>query len=392
MCGLCLPHCPTYNKTQNEAESPRGRISLIQALANGHLEADDTLRGHLESCLLCRACEAKCPSGVPFGEIMDGARTALAQDRPAAEQRINLGALATDKDRQKREAILLWLTDKTGLRTLGRNLGITKILGLERFEQLAPNIKRPHGWQPYYPANGDHRGDVALFLGCFGDMFDQATLDSAITLLNACGYGVHVPGNQNCCGALHQHSGDTAQARQLAKQNLTAFGALDIQAVISCATGCGSHIKEYPRSVGAALNNCDINTFLAQADWPESIKFKPLQQRVAVHESCSLRNVLKESGSLYPLLRRIPELEIVPLPGNEQCCGAAGSYMIDHPQMADALRQDKLDAIQASQPDILVSANIGCALHIAAGLRQTGKKTEVLHPVTLLARQLECRL
>lgn len=389
MCGLCLPHCPTYNKSQNEAESPRGRISLIQALATGRLAADARLRGHLESCLLCRACEAKCPSGVQFGEIMDGARGALAQERTPAERRINLDELATNKGRQRREATLLWLADKSGLRQLGRGLGITKALGLERFEQLAPRINRPHGWQPHYPAQAPHQGDVALFTGCFGNMFDQATLDAAITLLTACGYGVHVPGDQACCGALHQHSGDTAQARQLAEQNLAAFGALDIQAVISCATGCGSHLKEYPRSVGQEIKVCDINTFLAQVSWPEKIRFKALKRRIAVHESCSLRNVLKEAGSLYTLMQRIPDAEIVPLPGNEQCCGAAGSYMIDHPQMADALRQDKLDAVEATHPELLVSANIGCALHIAAGLRQAGVALEVLHPVTLLARQLE---
>lgn len=392
MCGLCLPHCPTYFKTQNEAESPRGRISLILALASGSLAADARLRGHLDSCLLCRACESKCPSGVQFGEIMDGARSALAQAQPRPVQRINLAELALNKRHQRRQATLLWLADKSGLRALGRGFGVTKALGLERFEQLAPQINLPHDWHSYYPASGDHQGDVALFLGCFSDMFDQSTLDATIVLLNACGYGVHVPGSQGCCGALHQHSGDTTQAQQLAKQNLAAFGALKIQAVISCATGCGSHLKEYLRLAGGDINSCDINTFLSQIQWPEHVKFKPLNQRIAVHEPCSLRNVLKETGPLYTLLKRIPTAEIIALPSNELCCGAAGSYMIDQPQMADALRQDKLDAIQASQPDILVTTNIGCALHIAAGLRQSGKKIELLHPVTLLQRQLEIHL
>lgn len=389
MCGLCLPHCPTYKKSQNEAESPRGRISLIAALATGRLEPDAKLRGHLESCLLCRACEAKCPSGVRFGEIMDGARTALAEEYPPAGQRISLDALATNKERQRREATLLWLADKTGLRSLGRSLGITKALGLERFEQLAPSINRPHDWQEHYPASGDHRGDVALFTGCFGDMFDQTTLESAIIVLNACGYGVYVPQKQSCCGALHQHKGDAAQARALAEQNLAAFGALNIEAVISCATGCGSHLNEYERIAGKSIKSCDINTFLAGIEWPEEVRLKPLPKQIAVHESCTLRNLLKQERSVYSTLQRIPEAQIIPLPGNEQCCGAAGSYMIDHPQMADALRQDKLDAIAATKPGILVSANIGCALHIAAGLRQSGIELELLHPVTLLARQLE---
>jgi len=388
MCGLCLPHCPTYGKTQNEAESPRGRISLIMGLANNELEPDEKLRTHLDNCLLCRACEAKCPSGVKFGEIMDGARTALNDGKPKQEQPIPLEQLATDKKRQRSEATKLWLADKTGLRALGRGLGITKAMGMERFEQLAPSIKRPHNWKDYYPAKNNSQGDVALFIGCFSDMFDQQTLGDAITTLNAFGYGVHVPASQTCCGAMHQHSGDSDKARQLAQQNDNAFAALNISAVISCASGCGSHMNEYPKLANIDLPVRDINTFLCSATPPKELSFNPLRKRVAVHEPCSMRNVLKESHSLYSLLANIPEMEVVALPGNEKCCGAAGSYMIEHPEMADALRSDKLEAIATTQPDILVTANIGCALHIAAGAKLSGAPLEVIHPVTLLARQL----
>ncbi len=388
MCGLCLPHCPTYNKTRNEAESPRGRISLILGLAQGELEADTKLRGHLDNCLLCRACEAVCPSGVAFGPLMDGARNALAQDTPQTEQRIPLETLATDKKRQRRDARLLWLADKSGLRALGRGLGLPRALGLERFEQLAPKIRRPHDWRPYYPAKGERRGDVALFIGCFSDMLDQVTLDDAVTLLNACGYGVHVPASQTCCGALHQHSGDGDGARQLAQQNLDAFRGLGLDAVISTATGCGGHLKEYEEIASAGLPLRDINSFLNQIEWPHTLRPRALKQKVAVHEPCSQRNVLKQADAPYALLKRIPQLELVALPGNSQCCGAAGSYMIDHPDMADRLRQDKVDAIRQAQPEILVSSNIGCALHIAAGARAAGIRLELLHPVSLLARQL----
>ena len=143
----------------------------------------------------------------------------------------------TDKLRQRREARLLWITKKTVLRARGRGLGINKLLDMEPFKQLPPSMSRPHDWQNYYPAKTEKQGDVALFIGCFSDMFDQKTLDDSITLLNACGYGVHVPATQTCCGALHQHKGDNAQAAQLAQQNIDAFAQLDIAAVISSATG-----------------------------------------------------------------------------------------------------------------------------------------------------------
>lgn len=391
MCGLCLPHCPTYVKTQNEAESPRGRISLILALANGQLEADDKLRGHLDSCLLCRACESKCPSGVQFGEIMDGARHALGPSQAATikEQRIKLDKLALDEKHRSNQAKLLWLANKTGARAVGRWLGLTQAIGLTRFEQLAPNkLNRPHKWQDYYPANNAHQGDVALFTGCFGDMFDQATLDNSIQLLNACGFGVYIPLQQVCCGALHQHQGDRSQAQQLAKQNLAAFEKLDIQAVISCASGCGSHLSEYKKTIGHELPIQDISQFLSKTAALSKLKFTPLDKQIAVHEPCSLRNVLKQQTPPYVLLSHIPELKTTSLANNAQCCGAAGSYMLDHPEMADQLRADKLTAIELAEPDILVSSNIGCALHLAAGLKQTSKTLEVIHPITLLARQL----
>lgn len=388
MCGLCLPHCPTYGKTRNEAESPRGRISLITALANNQLEADEKLRGHLDSCLLCRACESKCPSGVKFGEIMDGARSALKDSAIKKEYPISLDQLATNKKRQRSEATKLWLADKTGLRALGRGLGIVKAMGMERFEQIAPSIKRPHSWSDYYPTSAPQQGDVALFIGCFSDMFDQQTLDDAIKVLNAYGYGVHIPSDQTCCGAMHQHSGENDKALELARQNESAFSKLSIEAIINCASGCTSHMSEYKIHSGIELPVKDINTFLISLNSPHTPSFKPLKKRVAIHEPCSLRNVLKESHSLYSLLAQIPELEAVALPGNEKCCGAAGSYMIDHPEMADELRKDKLEAIADTQPDILVTANIGCSLHIASGAKLSGTPLEVLHPISLLARQL----
>jgi len=361
----------------------------MKALANGQLPLTDKLQGHIDNCLMCRACEAKCPSKVNYGQIMDATRIAIAAKKPkVSTQKISLDELATNKKRRKRDATVFWLLDKSGLRAIGRAFGITKAMGLARLDQLAPKFKRVHDWQSYYPAKQSKLGDVALFTGCFTDLFDQQTLDASIKVLNHLGYGVHVPEQQTCCGALHYHKGDKAQAHSLARQNNHAFANLDIQAIISTASGCGSHLKDYQQlsddGQTISLKVTDVSEFLMGLDWPTDLNIKPLAKRIAVHEPCSLRNSLKAAQFPYELLQKIPKLEVIPLPGNERCCGSAGSYMLDHPEMADSLKQDKLDAFNQLDANLLATSNIGCSMHIGSGL----KSTRTLHPITLLAEQL----
>ncbi len=385
MCGLCLPHCPTYLKSRNESESPRGRISLMRALASGELALTETLQGHLESCLLCRACETKCPSKVNYAAIMDATRIAIADKQTGKTKPTLLEKLASDKTQRRKINRLLWLADKSGLRAAGRGLGITRAMGLERLEQLAPPIRLTRQWRSYYPATIDKRADVALFSGCFSDLFDQQTLAASITLLNRLGYGVHIPAGQNCCGALHYHKGDSGQAATLTRQNRDAFTDLDIEAIITTASGCASHLNEHDQSGHPVREICQ---FLATTAWPDDIVFKPLPKRVAVHEPCSLRNSLKAAHHPYQLLKKIPQLEIIPLPGNEQCCGAAGSYMVDHPQMADTLKRDKTDAFTETGAEVIITTNIGCALHLSSGLHSTDQASRICHPSVLLSQQL----
>ena len=178
-------------------------------------------------------------------------------------------------------------------------------------------------------------------------------------------------------------------------RNLDAFNGLKIDAIISTASGCGAPLVEYHKmdEKDGELKKFsekvrDISEFLASIPWPENVTFAPLEQRVAVHESCSLRHVLHQHTHPYTLLGKIAGIDVVALPGNARCCGAAGTYMITQPVMADALRKDKLVALESSGAQLLVTSNIGCALHIAAGLSEAGQPVEVIHPVTLLARQL----
>lgn len=396
-CGLCLPHCPTYGKTQNEGESPRGRIALIEGLANGRLALTPHLEAHLDSCLTCRACENVCPSEVHYGTIIDAGRALIAAQHPPSAPEKLLTGMMTHPSLLRLGARLLRFYQRSGLRRLVRGSGLLKpIAHLTRLDALLPPIPPMRTLQAYYPTHSaDKRGDVALFIGCVASVMDTGTLNAAIRLLTACGYGVYVPRTQGCCSALHMHSGATQQAHALAMQNLAAFTGLKIDAIISTASGCGAPLSEYHkidendgRLKKFSENVHDISEFLASIPWPENVTFAPLEQRVAVHESCSLRHVLHQHTHAYTLLRKIPGIDVVALPGNAQCCGAAGAYMITQPVMADALRKDKLAALESSAATLLVTSNIGCALHIAAGLREAGQDIEVIHPVTLLARQL----
>ena len=389
MCGLCLPSCPTYAATANEAESPRGRISLMAALAAGALESSEQLTAHLDNCLVCRACENKCPSGVRYGKLIDTYRInkTATPTRPDAAT-----TLATHTALRRRTGLALWLCEKLGLRAAGRGLGITRALGLDRYERMTPPLQRPARWREYYPAATAPKGDVALFTGCFSEMFDSRTLRNSIKLLNHLGYGVHIPRRQGCCGALHWHSGDAPSAQTLAQTNLDAFAPLNICAIIGTASGCTSHLHDYGQVVesGQTLANrvTDISAFLTGVDWPGNLQLRPLRKHVAVHNPCSLSNVLQQAQAPYSLLAKIPELTVTPLPGNQHCCGSAGRYMVTHSDMADRIRQPKLNALIEMKPDILATSNIGCAMHLLAGIRQAGLKTDVVHPATLLAEQL----
>jgi glycolate oxidase iron-sulfur subunit len=269
-------------------------------------------------------------------------------------------------------------------------------------------------WQRIYPSIGEHRGDVGLFLGCVARLTYATTIKAAVVVLNRLGYTVHVPGQQTCCGALHQHGGELEIAQSLARQNIRAFEeltteltaqGLKLQAIISTASGCGAQLAEYEHFSLPALSSkaagfsgkvMDINAFLAIAKGWDDIKLKPLPYKIAVHEPCSLRNVLRGGTHPYKLLARIPEAQVVPLPGNNQCCGAAGTYFADQPEMAQVLLHDKLAALNASDARYLATSNIGCAMHIGGALREAGTGPglkaglgiEVVHPVTLLARQM----
>lgn len=397
MCGLCLPHCPTYLKTQNEADSPRGRISLIRALNSDQLPASTALVGHLEGCLTCRACETVCPAKVPYGELIDGAREILNKDRrwKAHFALILAGLLVSRRSLRMAVSWLLWLFHRSGL---PHALISTRWPIPSRLKRAAAflgpiPVQAIHYHQS--PLSPSDDGVIALFTGCVAEILDRDTLSSSIHLLKYMGYEPWIPKHQTCCGAIHQHNGQPGKAMKYLRQNLTAFEHPKLAAVLSMATGCGAQLSEYqqhlPLEQGKLFSNrhTDICTFVANRTPSRQLKLNPLRAKVAIHTPCSQTYILKNQAAPFKILSLIPDIELVTLPNNKYCCGAAGSYMLTQADMADALLEDKLVEIDNLKPSIIVTSNIGCRLHLQAGLRRKGLDIEIMHPVTLLARQIE---
>jgi len=396
-CGLCLPRCPTYRLTRDEAESPRGRIALMHALSRHDLPLSAAAHAHLEHCLGCRACEKVCPSYVPYGKLIDETHALLAAREPLtglkrAWRRFLLDRLIASPARLRRAGKWLYGYQRSGLQRLLRASGVLTLLGIGKIEALLPKLSPAAPAMEFHPATGKRTGAVALFTGCVASVLDRRTQKAAIRLLNALGYDVQVPSTQGCCGALHLRTGETEKALDLMHGNLAAFMEVP-GAIVTTASGCGAQLREYPvhlsdKAAGAFSSRVvDISQFLAEADW-DNVRLRPLPLRIAVHDPCTLTNVLRQGQAPYALLKKIPEAEIAALPENDFCCGGAGVYPLTQPAMAGRLRVDKIRLLQETAPDILVTSNIGCALQLGAGIRDAGLPTEVLHPVVLIERQL----
>ena len=369
-CGLCLPHCPTYLDSQHEGDSPRGRIALVQGLNSGLIGATASMEAHLDGCLSCRRCEVVCPARVPFSRVLDTGRAQLAEIHPARTKttRVLAATLIPAWVRGLlRGAIEIYRA--SGLQML---LRATRVLGrgqLARLESLIPSAPRSQREDSVIPGSGD---PIALFRGCATDIFERDAIRATETLLGAAGYAVQAINTQTCCGALHQHGGMAEEARRLARQNIAAFSGQ--QRIASLTTGCAATLRDYAEMEpeGGAALSANVKDF---SDWllprADRLEFRPLPLRAAIHTPCTALNVMKSDAALRALLSRIPRLELVELDPMQRCCGAAGSHFITHPEAADRLLQPKLDAVARLAPDLIISGNVGCSLHIAAGITRS---------------------
>lgn len=370
-CGLCLPHCPTYRKTGSEADSPRGRIQLMRAVAQEILPNNARFTEHIDLCLSCRSCESACPNNVSYGALVDTTRALFTPKKNFFSR------LAKPFIHHRALANLLvwpiWLAQRCGLNGL-----LKRISPAAKF---LPMIAQPVAWKSHYPASAAHKGAVSLFLGCASNAFDSRTLKASIAVLNQLGYDVHIPPQQTCCGSIARQIGDTETSQQLIAQNQKSFDAN--LPILSTASGCGAGLQDYLTSHRIQ----DISTFLMACDWA-NVDLTPLSTPIYVQDPCTLRNVQKGHQAVYSLLKKIPHAEILPLAGNGQCCGGAGAYMLTQSTMANNLLGDKLKAIKHSKVSILATSNIGCSLHIAQGLREQNMVVSVLHPIEIIAQQM----
>ncbi|MDX1455276.1 MAG: (Fe-S)-binding protein [Gammaproteobacteria bacterium] len=372
-CALCLPHCPTYSLSREEGDSPRGRIALMQGLARGQLEEQGRIAEHLDGCLTCRACEAVCPAQVPYGKLIDATRAAMPASRRHPLLLRMVSWFRQSPGRIGLLSALLLGARRTGLAALG-----SLVPGLQRHASIARHAAAPLRPGIYEPAS-EIRGTVALHLGCLGRSLDVATLKDSIQVLNAMGFCVVIPAEQGCCGALDQHAGEQARAVRLAGDMQQVFGKPEFEAIISTASGCGLQLQE--QLAGAPV--MDVMTFISQHGelLPALLPLAGVE-KVLVHRPCTLKNGMRETGSLA-LLEAIPELSVRMLE-HAHCCGAAGDHALTHPQDADRLGRSLLASLP-TDARVIASSNFGCGLHLD---RLAGQPLEIVHPVSLLARAL----
>jgi len=408
-CGLCLPTCPTYDATLLERHSPRGRIALMRAIADGRLEPTRIFGEEMYYCLGCLACMTACPAGVNYAELFEHARAEVERT----------GRLRNPKRDFIRWFAVKWLfSDLRRLRLLGRLLhvyqwrwlGIQSVLRrwgllrllpkrLRELEAMTPEIPRRFSHQliaEITPAKGSRRHVVALLTGCAQDLiFSDVNRDTA-EVLAANGCEVYTPRRQHCCGSLHAHNGELDLARDLARRNIDQFPPEWFAAIITNAGGCGSHLKHYGRLLAddpayrdrARLwdQKCkDVHEWLMEIGFtpPRSGPLWPLV--ITYHESCHLSHGQRVVQQPRQLLRAIPGLKLVELPESNWCCGSAGIYNLTQPEMAGQLLERKLRHIQATGARVVATANPGCQLQLLNGARQHGLDIRVAHPVTLLA-------
>jgi glycolate oxidase iron-sulfur subunit len=398
-CGLCLPACPTYRQLGNENDSPRGRIYLMRGVVEGKLGLGETFISHIDLCLGCRGCETVCPSGVPYGHLLEAARAEVAKDKLArgssseALLRFVLNKVFT-RPWLLRTALALarWFRDSGLARALfsvvrGR-LRFAMALLLASRSRLGRSRRKPTAKR-----NADAAIRVALLRGCVMEGLFRETNRATERVLARNGCELTQANGQMCCGALHAHAGQLDVARQLARRNVAAFLESGVDRIIVNAAGCGAAMKEYGglladdplfahRAREFSSKVSDVSEFLIEAGI--HVPGGRIERLVAYDAPCHLIHAQRITQAPVDVLRAIPGVTLVPLRGFESCCGGAGIYNLQHPELSADILSDKIASIKESGADTVASANPGCIMQIGAGLLLGGIEVDVVHPIELL--------
>ncbi len=411
-CGLCLPTCPTYDATKLERNSPRGRISLMRAIADGRLEATRSFADEMYFCLGCLACMTACPAGVNYAELFEHARAeaeqsgALDSPRRNLIRRFTLRWLFMDLRRLHFVGGGLRLYQQLGFQSLVRRSGVLRLLPrrLRELEAMTPDLQSEVSADliaPVTPAIGPRRYRVAMLVGCAQDLIFSDVNRDTVEVLARNGCDVVTPPEQQCCGSLHAHNGEWELAQRLARINLDQFPPGQFDAIITNAGGCGSHLKHYAKLLAGDpayeararewdRKVKDIHEWLAQIGIaaptsPDSSRSARRPLVVSYHESCHLCHGQKISAQPRQLLRTIPGVELIELFEANWCCGSAGIYNLVQPEMAGQLLDRKMKHIVEARCDVVATGNPGCLLQLVNGAKKLGYPLRVVHPVTLLA-------
>ncbi len=388
-CGFCLQACPTYLTLEDENESPRGRIFLMRSLLEGTVTPDDErVHAHIDRCLGCRACEPACPSGVPYGQLLEATRATLREAKqPPFLARLILFVFANHV-LLRMAMFASRLLAATPLPTL-----LSRTNGRMGFSMaMLASTSQPLERDPYQTSNDGERGVTAVLRGCVMEGLFTETNRATERVLRHNGYRTSVAPGQGCCGALHAHAGDLEAARKLARRNIVAFEKSGSEFIAVNAAGCGAMMKEYAhllqddadwhdRAASMSSRVRDVSELLASVG---PLPGRSLPLKVTYDAPCHLVHAQRVVNQPLSVLAAIPSLELVPLHDSENCCGSAGIYNLIEPETSDAVLKPKLENIADTGAAFVATGNPGCLMQIGAGLIRSGSKARAIHPVDLL--------
>ncbi len=393
-CGFCQPACPTFQETGMEAASPRGRIALMKAVVDDWMEPDESFQKQLDLCLGCRACEPACPADVKYGQLLEQARDVI-EDHRTHSGGVSLARKAAFQwvfpyqSRLQKLGRLLRIYQKSGLRSLTHKLGLMQLFpkSMREMEKILPPAS-PHGvlerMGSLIPAKGEKIATVGMFRGCVMDVLFTETNEKTVKLLSEAGFEVVIPEAQNCCGALHAHSGEREQAKALARSNIAAFREANVDYIVSNAGGCGALLIEYdhllhddPAYAGDAVwfasRVMDVSRLLLEKGrLPLFADPSGEPVTVSYQDSCHLRNVMKSGSAPRSLIQSVENVDFVELKDADKCCGSAGIYNLTQRQMAGDILEHKMVHVKNTQAAILLHSNPGCLLQMKNGIEKHG--------------------